>query len=254
MNLEKIRLEMEWSLDGGGNKDILVVVHDGLRHVKVCVDSLFANTEDFTLHLWDNASGEETGAYLREVASRPNVRLTRSEANEGFVVPNNRMVRECSSEWVILLNSDTEVMPHWDELLVGVLRNNPDIAQAGYGGGLLDANCEFAGRGHGRDVDFIMGYCLCMRRDKMMEFGPFDEENIEFAYCEDSDLSLRVKERGWGIYACHSDGMVRHLGGGTTAKVMPGNERLARCSAANLSYLKRRWIPSTHLYGRHSAR
>lgn len=235
-------------MDGAGHKDIIVVVRNGLGHVKVCLESLFANTEEFSLHLWDNASDDDTSYYLREVASRPNVRLTRSQSNDGFIVPNNRMVRACSSEWVILLNSDTEVMPHWDEVLVGTLRNNPDIAQAGYGGGMLDAECEFAGRGFGREVDFIMGYCLCMKRETMLELGPFDERNLEFAYCEDSDLSLRTRERGLGMYACHCEDMVRHLGGGTTSKVVSENNRLADCARKNLAYLKRRWISFVRLY------
>lgn len=254
MELEKIRLEMGWSLDGRGRKDVVVVVRDGLPHVRVCMESLFANTEEFELHLWDNASGEETAEYLREVASRPNVRLTRSPTNEGFVVPNNRLVRECSSEWVVLLNSDTEVLPHWDELLVGTLRNNPDLAQAGYGGGVLDSECEFAGRGYGRNVDFLMGYCVCMRRETMLEFGPFDEENIRFAYCEDSDLSLRLREKGFGLYACHAEDMVRHVGGGTTSRVLMEDERLSGCAKENLAYLKRRWISSARLYGGGPAR
>jgi len=83
--MEELRSEMRWSLDGSGSKDVLVVVRDQFEHVKNCLESVFRNTEDFTLHLWDNASGNETRRYLEEVAARSNVKLYRSENNEGFI-------------------------------------------------------------------------------------------------------------------------------------------------------------------------
>lgn len=65
----------------------------------------------------------------------------------------------------------------------------------------------------------------------MMDFGLFDEENIHFAYCEDSDLSLRIRERGWEVYACHSEGLVLE-------------------ASKNIAYMKRRWSSFLSLYRR----
>lgn len=252
--MEELRREMRWSLDGSGSKDILVVVKDQLEYVKNCLGSVFRNTEDFTLHLWDNASGNETRTYLEEVARRPNVTLRRSEENEGFIVPNNRMAEKCSSDWLILLNSDTEVLPHWSEVLVGTLRNNPEILEAGFGGGTLDGSCEFSGRAYGFGADYISGYSVCMGRKTVENNGLFDEQNLKFAYCEDSDLSLRIRESGGEIYACHSNEMVRHYGGRTSLTVANEDPRLVSCARENLAYLRRRWTPFVHLYGRGKVR
>lgn len=245
---------MRWSLDGSGSKDILVVVRDQLPYVKNCLESVFRNTEDFTLHLWDNASGDETKTYLEEVAGRPNVALHRSGENEGFIVPNNRMAEKCSSDWLILLNSDTEVLPHWSEVLVGTLRNNPEILETGFGGGVLDDSCEFSGKGQGFGADYIAGYSVCLGRRTAESTGLFDERNLKFAYCEDSDLSLRIRESGGEIYACHSEDMVRHYGNRTSLAVAEEDPRLVSCARENLSYLKRRWIPFVRLYGRAKTR
>lgn len=252
--MEELRREMRWSLDGSGSKDILVVVRDQLPYVKNCLESVFRNTEEFTLHLWDNASGDETKAYLEGVASRAEVTLHRSEENEGFIIPNNRMAEKCSSDWLILLNSDTEVLPHWSEVLVGTLKNNPEILETGFGGGVLDDSCEFSGKAHGFGADYISGYSICMSRNTAEKTGLFDEENLKFAYCEDSDLSLRIRETGGEVYACHSEEMVRHYGNRTSSAVAEEDPRLISCARDNLAYLKNRWIPFVRLYGRAKGR
>jgi len=239
---------MEWSFSGEGEKDILLVVHNGYEYVRNCLNSVFSNTKDFRLHIWDNASEERTANYLESLASLPNVKLYRSETNEGFILPNNRMFRESSSEWTILLNSDTEVLPKWSEVMIGALKNNPEIKQVGFSGGMLGKNCEFSGTNSGRQIDYVCGHCLCMRRETAQEFGLFDEENISFAYCEDSDLSLRIRERGWGIYSCHSDGLVRHYGNKTSLEVANKDDRLEICARKNLEYMKRRWSSFLELY------
>jgi GT2 family glycosyltransferase len=249
MNFEMVRKEMEWSFLGSEEeKDILLVVHDGYEYVKNCVDSVFKNTKSFRLHVWDNASATRTSNYLKELASLPNVKLYRSETNEGFIIPNNRMVREASSEWVVLLNSDTEVLPRWDEVMIGTLKNNPEIRQVGFSGGILSDNCEFVERGVGEQIDYVCGYCFCMSRKTIKDIGLFDEENICFAYCEDSDLSLRIRERGWRIYSCYSDELVRHYGSKTSSEVMKKDERLESCARLNLEYLKKRWKSFLLLY------
>jgi GT2 family glycosyltransferase len=248
--MEEIRSEMRWSLDGAGTKDILVVVRDQYEYIRNCLDSLFKNTKEFRLHIWDNASGEKTKKYLEEVAAKPNVNLVRREKNEGFIVPNNRLAEMGSSEWVILLNSDTELLPNWDEVLIGTLKNNPGILQTGFGGGVLDNSCKLSAKGVGLGVDYISGYCVCMHRSTVERTGLFDETNLKFAYCEDSDLSLRIRESGGEVYACHSEEMVRHYGNKTSMEVLKEDPGLISCAKDNLIYLKKRWTPFIRLYGR----
>lgn len=248
MNLEAVKKEMEWSLAGGGGKDILVVVRNQYEYVQNCLESVFRNTKNFNLRIWDNASSGRTKNFLSELGSEPNVKIYRSETNEGFVRPNNKMAEESQAEWMILLNSDTEVLPRWDEVMIGVLKNNPEIKQVGFGGGMLGRNCEFSGLGAGYQIDYVCGYCFCINKNTAAETGLFDEQNIEFAYCEDSDLSLRIRERGWRIYACHSEDMVRHYGSMTSREVAKEDDRLKICARKNLEYMKKRWSAFLELY------
>lgn len=249
MDLAEVRKEMHWSVSATGEeKDILLVVHNGYEYVKNCVESVFSNTKDFKLLIWDNASSGKTAKYLDDLRSLKNVKLHRSETNEGFIVPNNRLFLMSDSKWVILLNSDTEVLPDWDDVMIGFLKNHPKTKQVGYCGATLNSECEFSGRTSGREIDYVVGYCFCMARKDIEEIGLFDELNMDFAYCEDSDLSLRIRERGWEVYACHSKDLVRHYGGKTTSEVISLDERLKISARKNLEHLKRRWGSFLDLY------
>lgn len=201
------------------HKDIIVVVRDQYDYVKKCIDSLYQHTTNFTLYLWDNGSKPETANYLNEVSfKQSNVHLVRVEQNQGFIIPNNRLAALGKSPFIILLNSDTEVRHGWDTALIGYLLAHPEVAEVGYNGCTVD----HTGRGNpawsGDFIDFIPGWCACFTRATYERFGLFDDVNLEFAYCEDSDFSFRLKEAGFKVYALHLD-LVTHFGNKTISQV-----------------------------------
>jgi len=56
MNFEKIKEELLLSDSSDGiNKDILIVVHNQYDYVKNCIESIYKNTKNFNLFIWDNA-------------------------------------------------------------------------------------------------------------------------------------------------------------------------------------------------------
>lgn len=226
----------------GASKDIIVVVHNQLECTKNCVESVLKNTEDkFTLWVWDNGSDKDTETYLKEVSEANNgkIKVVRCDENLGFIVPNNRLTEMGRSEFIILLNNDCVVHPKWDKVLVGMLNSRPDLTIVGYGGGLLNEEGMGADASSGEEIDFVMGWCLCMRREDYNKFGLFDENNLKFAYCEDSDLSLRVKENGGKVYAARLN-YVDHLGSQTTTDVMKKRDILTSFDA-NHKYIRERW-------------
>jgi GT2 family glycosyltransferase len=221
------------------NKDIIIIIKDQIDYVKKCIDSIYQNTSDFNIYIWDNASKPETANYLKEISSRENVHLTRSEENLGFIVPNNRLAAISKSPFLILLNSDTEVRSGWDSGLIGYLLVHDKVALTGYHGCVVDAE----GRGHpawcGDNIDFIPGWCACLKRETYERFGLFDESNLDFAYCEDSDLSFRLQEAGRTIYALHLD-LVIHHGNKTITQVQHERDVTATFKK-NHHYIQKRW-------------
>ena len=216
-------------------KDIIIVVHDQLDYLKNCVDSIVANTKNYRLYIWDNASDGATQHYLKTI----NAHVERSEENLGFIIPNNKLAKMGSSSYIILLNSDTVVFDGWDKAMIGWQQTHSNVAEVGYLGGKLDDKLHVSQFGFGSSYDYICGWCVCFRRDIYNEFGLFDDQNLDFAYCEDTDFSLRLREAGKEIYALHLD-LVRHFENKTIIAV--SQERDVKTSfEANLKYLKSRW-------------
>ena len=210
------------------HKDIIVVAHNGLEHLRKCVKSVLDNTRKCTLHIWDNASDDETSEYIDRLPFSEKLhtvgadwkisKYKRSETNLGFIRPNNILVEKSSSPYIILLNSDTVVHRGWDLALLGYLQLHPEVSQVGYMGGLLDKDGSGIAPASGSKIDYVHGWCFCIRRETYEKHGLFDEQAIEFAYFEDADFSLRLKQQGEGIYAMHLH-YVDHHGEATSQEV-----------------------------------
>jgi GT2 family glycosyltransferase len=219
--------------------DIIIVVHNQLNYVKKCIETIFDNTENFRLYIWDNGSEEPTSSYLKNLCTNENVHLERREENSGFIKPNNALAALGTSPFMVLLNSDTEVYKGWDTALIGWLVARPECAIVGYLGGMLEENGQGGKARAGEAIDYVCGWCACFSRKTYEQYGLFDEKNLTFAYGEDADLSLRLLEAGHKIRALHL-GLVIHHGNATINEV-----KLVRdCKTTfdqNHDYIRSRW-------------
>lgn len=240
-DLEKIKIEFDnIDLAKDLKKDILIVVHNQYEYIKNCLESIFENTENFNLHIWDNSSDKKTKNYLQKVSNKKeNIFLYRSEKNLGFIIPNNKMAKKCTEDFIILLNSDTQVLKNWDKVLIGFLVKNKDVFLVGCEGGLLNKKGKGVAVASGYDIDYVCGYCMCFAKKTYENFGLFDEKNLKFAYCEDSDFSLRLREKNKKIYACYSKDLVFHFGGKTSNNII--DNKISANIDNNMKYLQKRW-------------
>lgn len=181
-------------------KDILIVTHNELPLLQQCVQSIRDHTEDYHIYVWDNGSESDVWEWLNQQAD---ISVTRSENNEGFIIPNNRLATQGKNPFVILLNNDTVVYDGWDRAMIAHCQQG--FAQVGYVGGWLNEEGKGACFGWGSEVDYIPGWCFTIPRIVYDGFGLFDEKNLTFAYGEDADLSLRLTEAGAKILALHLD-------------------------------------------------
>jgi hypothetical protein len=229
-------------------KDIIIVVKDQLYYFKQCVESIQKFTNKYHLYIWDNGSGIETQKYIEnliasvELKEDSNVRITicRSEENTGFIFPNNELIALGESPYVILLNSDTKVSENWDNVMIGFLKSNQDVSQVGYLGGILNEDGRGDRGGYGYEVDYIQGWCFCINRKTYEKYGLFNEE-LKFAYCEDSDFSLRLKQSGNKIYSLYSS-LVHHYQNKTVIAVEKENViNMGETFNGNHEYLKNKW-------------
>jgi GT2 family glycosyltransferase len=165
----------------------------------------------------DNGSADGSVEAIR--AAFPDVELVENGANLGFSGGNNAAVRhelEQGADWVVLLNNDAELEP-------GALEAFAAAPEAGVLAGKLlypDGRVQWAGqrvglksgysgrpRGDGEPdgpefdvpgpVARAVGALMAVSRPAIAAAGLLDEDL--FAYVEDVDWSLRIREAG---FAC----------------------------------------------------
>ena len=209
-----------------------VVEYSAMEGVEICVA--------------DNASTDESVSYLQ--TNFPNVRLILLDKNYGFAEGYNRALQQVEAEYVVLLNSDVEVTPHWLEPLVEYMDVHPEVAAcqpkirsernkeyfeyAGAAGGYLDKYgypfCrgrifEVVEKDQGQydtiqPIFWATGAALFIRLKDYREAGGLDGRF--FAHMEEIDLCWRLRSRGRGI-VCIPQSVVYHVGAATLKKENP---------------------------------
>ncbi|MDP3696085.1 MAG: glycosyltransferase, partial [Desulfocapsaceae bacterium] len=94
-----------------------------------CLLSLAREKMALEIIVVDNHSDQETQDALKAAAEQdPRLRLIVKESNSGYSGGNNTGAQESSSDLLILLNSDTEVLPGAIPRLVELMNAHPDWA------------------------------------------------------------------------------------------------------------------------------
>lgn len=233
---------------------VVMPVYGARAEVERSLRALAEHTEAaFEAIVVDNASPDGTTAWLRdEVAGAV---LVLNEQNRGFGAACNQGAGLARAPTVVFLNSDAFVQPGWLEPLVATLALpgaagvsarllHPDgrlqeagalIGRSGVGvayGNTHDPH-RFAFRFR-RTVDYASGACLAVRRDAFLAHGGFDPA-FGLAYCEDVDLSLRLRRAGWSTYY-EPRATAVHLQGASSA-----SERARSLRDANTAILRERY-------------
>ncbi len=203
-----------------------------------CLRSIYSTSQDlvFETLVVDNGSADDSLAMVRQ--HFPQVRLVENQANVGFARANNQGIRLSQGRYVLLLNSDTIVLPHALKEMVRFGDTRPDAGIVGCkllnGDGSLQESwasfptfwSEVLGRNFrarrlvGKmlltyEVDWVGGACLLARRAAIDEVGLLDESY--FMYSEETDWCFRMTQQGWKVYYL-PDVEVVHLGGGSASR------------------------------------
>ena len=194
----------------------------------------------------DNGSTDESVVWLQ--AHCPDVRLIVLDKNYGFADGYNKALEQVEAEYVVLLNSDVEVTPHWLEPMVAYMDAHPEVVAcqpkiraernkeyfeyAGAAGGYIDKYGYPFCRGRIFDVVekdngqydtvapifWATGAALFIRLKDYREAGGLDGRF--FAHMEEIDLCWRLRSRGRGI-VCIPQSVVYHVGAATLKKENP---------------------------------
>lgn len=221
---------------------ISILCLNRLHATVACLESLFANSggEDYFVRVTNNASTDNTKQFLDSL-NRPNVQVVHNETNEGFVGPNNlafRDARKKGAKYFIALNNDTTPPANWLNLLTQRMEHDPDVALCGPEGTCCSLSNDFHGYG-GSQYEYVEGSCLCAKVEKLAQWPDFFSDYVDFIYGDDSDLSLRVREKGMTIH--RASFFMPHTRGETVQRQPEVKARCDQAQARNHIVLKQRW-------------
>ena len=219
--------------------DSLVGAAPGWQHEVIVVDNASGDDSVAATQRWCPADGEFPLPLL--IANHDNLGFTRAN-NQGMEIAHGR--------YIVLLNNDTVVHPGAFARAVEYLDEHPDIGVAGLrllnADGSLQLSCRrfpsfqqalfnryslltrlfpnnrfsreylMTDESHDtvRDVDWVSGACLVIRREAMEDVGHLDERF--FMYSEDVDYCYRVWAAGWRVAYLPFAEVVHYIGQSTS--------------------------------------
>jgi len=224
--------------DRGARAACVVVTYDALPWIERCLRSV----EGLETIVVDNGSRDGTVDLVR--GTFPDVQVVESE-NRGLCAGWNTGIATTSTEHVLLLNADAWLLEGALGALVGAADRHPRAAVVGprllNPDGTLQRSVRgfptvwrlateylylrklaprsralnaFYGAGFDhaseREVEWLMGACLLVRRAAYDDVGPFDERY--FMFSEEVDWMRRAADRGWSVVFAPEARCV-HVGG-----------------------------------------
>lgn len=250
----------------------VVIVSFNTRELTLrAIETLLANAGDVSMRIvvWDNASHDGSADAI--AAAFPGVELIRSTENVGFGMANNAVARMADTEWMLLLNSDTETHPAAVERLLAFAKDHPQAGLVGgrtvFPDGSLNStsvfnrmtcwslfclglglsrvfpespllNPEGIGgwqRDSVREVDIVTGCFLLVRTELWHRLGGFNERY--FMYGEDVDLAMRSRKIGYRPMMT-PDAQIMHLG---SASAVLRESKVVQLMKGKASIIRDHW-------------
>ncbi len=203
-----------------------------------CLSSVkqMLKTSSYEVIVVDNASSDASCGMIEK--KYPWVKLIKSKENLGFGNGINLGATKAKGEYLLFLNSDAEIKTDGLKDIVsffekevtcgiigGRLENKDgsyqrsfsnfygikDIFLMLFGGDKLETSLYKGDKG--REVDWVSGGCMFIRKDIFDKLQGFDKQI--FMYIEDMELCFRVRKAGYSIFFNPSF-VVKHLGYGSS--------------------------------------
>jgi GT2 family glycosyltransferase len=213
---------------------VCIVNWNTIDLLRNCLDSIFRQTWRVTLQIIvvDNASTDGSAAMVRD--EFPQVELIANSENVGFARANNQAFGRARGRYVLMLNSDTVILPSAFDTMAEFMDSHPPAGATGCkllnADGSLQRSCwrgfpslrmavvdafylwrlmpglpwvrtsEYTEQElqDTLEVDHLLGACMLVRREIIEQVGGMDESL--FLFLEETEWCYRIKSHGWKIY------------------------------------------------------
>lgn len=211
----------------------IVLNTNAARQTAQCVQKLQEQTliDDMEIIVVENHSGDDSANYLRNQQTRGwPFRLVETAHNDGFGHGYNTGIRYASGDYILINNPSKILPPNGIEQLVKRLQQDETIGLIAPALQHPDGSFRASARRYPkpldlvakrtmlksifgrqlkryldiktpdnqlREVEWVAGGCIMMRRQLFEDLGGFDERF--FLFFEDTDLCRRVRKAGWRV-------------------------------------------------------
>lgn len=229
---------------------IVIVSYNTKDLTKNCLKSIYEKVQEleFEVYVVDNNSSDGSCEMIEEEFHQ--VKLIRNTENKGFGAANNIAIKKSNAKYVFLLNTDTILLNNAVKMFFDFMENPENKLIAVCGSYLLDEKMNYQlsygnfptlarfvacklrinklfpklyakifhqeerfNTGILKEVDFVVGADMFIRKNILDEVGLFDEDF--FMYFEESELTYRINKKGYksfvipGPEIIHLDGLCR---------------------------------------------
>jgi GT2 family glycosyltransferase len=212
---------------------VIVIGYDSWHFLDKCLASLsfLENNQEAEVIYIDN--GSQDGSVEKTKVQYPWVRLLANTQNRGISVARNQGMKQALGDYVLLLDSDTEMTEKALNELLAFMEAHPEAGLCGckmYGqDGSVQDSCRPFPNIWGKikaglrilakklpipvaktvetydknaaapfEVDYVIGACQLIRKEALQKTGGLDEKI--FYGPEDADFCLRMKQAGYPVY------------------------------------------------------
>lgn len=252
---------------------VVVLNWNQWQFTSACVHSLLkAQSTSMHIIVVDNGSQDDSVAQLtNEFGSQ--ITLIPNGTNLGYAGGNNVGIQyaiDHNASHIMILNNDTVVTENFLQPLLSRLESSPKIGAVapkiyfmepanmlwGVGGQinwLLGKAKNLGGRqidtgqfNHSRQLDYVTGCCFLAHSELFSSIGMFNERF--FAYFEDTDWSMRVREQGRELWY-EPNSVIYHWGGASGKKKIKGKTGQTSPFLYYLSARNNLWFLRLHAKG-----
>jgi len=198
---------------------VIIPIYGKCEYTLQCLISIALNppSTPFEIIIIDDCSPDNSAEVLQGIDG---ICLITNTENQGFIRSCNIGAKVASGQYLYFLNNDTEVTSGWLDELIRTFHEFPGTGLAGSklvypdgtlqeAGGIIwqDGSAWNFGRNqdpllpiynYAREVDYCSGASIMVPKELFEELRGFDEYYLP-AYCEDSDLALKIRDKGYRV-------------------------------------------------------
>jgi GT2 family glycosyltransferase len=220
--------------------DIVIPVYNAKEFVIKCLDSILSHTTmSYRIILMDDCSTDGVSEEIDKYAMQyEHISVIHHPKNVGYTANVNAGFEQSNSEWVLLLNSDTEVTPFWLENIYEAtkIKNVAIIGPLGNAASWQSVPNVFSDKGGwdfnllpkgitANDIAFqlnlnrqnvfaeagvLNGFCQLINRKAFYDVGRLDEPSFPKGFGEENDLCARLVKNGYKLLVSPNSYVYHH--------------------------------------------